>query len=262
MFQRLLCIGSLIVLGLASCSSVRHEKLEPLTVLRQQELLRVVEPGSAKFEARWTPPELQSQGRRVRLGLQMFGVDPECLRQALGEGPELLGAVVVPREQATRLCEALKRRGEREVHGLSDSTLEVFAGDEACVSVGNERAFVGAFEISTTAAGAIADPRIDVAQEGILFHVEVEPLQGTEEIGFRFELTQSFLDHPFLRRNVGLQAGRVPVTLEIPIGLRDQLNARIRLRGDEAIVFACDRLVNDGNGRSMLAVLTADLVAD
>lgn len=262
MFQRRACVISLFTLGLFGCTSVRHEKLEPLTVLRHQDVLRVIEPGAAKLDAHPTPTQGPEQGPKVRVKLAMFGVEPECLQQALGEGPQLLGAAIVPREQAARLCTEMASRDGDGVHVLSDTKLEVFAGNSACLALSNERAFVGAFEISTSATGAIADPRIDVAQEGILFRVDVGPIQAGEDIGFCFELTQCFLDRRFMERRVEVSSGLTPLTLQVPISIRDRLSAKTELRAEEAIVIGRMRLASEQDGRAMLAVLTAELASD
>jgi hypothetical protein len=255
-----------LLLSLAACSSVHSPALQPLTVLRHENLLRVVEPSFAAMKATAIEAGWESGPRdsaKIGVSVELYGVDLLSLRQALGDGANLFSGAVVSRAEADGLKAAL---AERVATGactqIHDAGLTIFAGGRANVLVVNQRAYISGFQISSTADVAIADPRIDIAEDGILLLVDVEPIGQANEIAFGFELLQSTLDRDFEERDIQLLPGLAPVTLQLPHGISCKTTGSSRLSSDEALVFTGSQHMPGGSSRAMLAILTVEVAQD
>ena len=239
---------------LNACASVRHERIEPLNALRSEPLQMVIEPTLPAMGTAFTT--VSRSGPRVSLSLELFALDERLAAQALWTGAGVHNATIVAREEAQRLCAQLAERGTQQ---LADMQLEIFAGNAASTSLTKQTAYLGAFEVSSTDEQAIADPRIDIAVEGVLFNVTVARDPDAKAIEFSFELLQSVLDRPLAERKLSLMPGTSPVVLQTPSGLARTISARSTLNSAEALVFAATQLGGDQEGRAILAVITAEL---
>jgi hypothetical protein len=246
----------------AACASAPRAVLAPVTVLRNESLRLVVEPEPGGLPAAdaitpWDDPE--AGGALVTLTLQLYAVEPAVLEGALSERGGSLFAVACSRADARRLQHDLEQRSEPSVETLQGpARLTQHSGEKSCISVSKQIAYVAGFHLDATPQGAIADPRIEVASEGVLFTADARRNEASGATAIELELTVCQLDHPFAEQQIPLIADALPVTIQLPSGISRRLSARTELGPDEAFLFGGSALPADVHGRALVAFLEAD----
>jgi type II secretory pathway component GspD/PulD (secretin) len=93
--------------------------------------------------------------------------------------------------------------------------LLVHSGERANVAVTNQFAYVSGYGVEIAQASAIADPQIDIIQEGAI--LDVRPVVSADRKFVKLELrpTLATLQQPILSRVVGVGNG-TPVTIQFP----------------------------------------------
>jgi hypothetical protein len=256
-------LALLALASLAACASAPKAALTPLTVLRHERMRLAVEPEPgglppADALAPWSDPDANA-GPLVTLTLQLFAVDAELLDQALGDRAGALVAVACSRADARRLLEELERRGEPAVSLLhGPARWAQHSGESGSISVARQSAYVAGFHVDSAPDGSIADPRIDVATEGVLFTADARSDEASGSVAVELMLTVCELEHPFAEPREQLFADAVPVTIQLPAGIARRLSARTELGRDEALLFGGSSLPADERGRALLAFFEAD----
>lgn len=260
MKTRLLCTA---LAALSACASVSHDALTPVSVLRHENLRLVVERAAAGLRsateaATWT--EAGAGGPLVTLTLKLYAIEPELLSAALARRGGGLVAVACPRADAQRLEQELARLGAQLVRELGVPTkLTQHSGQRSCISIAKQVAYIAAFEIVSTLESAIADPRIEVASEGVLFTADARHDAAAGSIAVDLELTVCDLERPLAEHHLEVFPGAAPVTIQAPTGISRRLSAHTDLAPDESFLFGGSALPVDGRGRVLIALLEAEL---
>ncbi|MCB9834325.1 MAG: hypothetical protein H6807_17815 [Planctomycetes bacterium] len=132
----------------------------------------------------------------------------------------------VARAAACRLLEGLKASHENltmsfslqsEAHAeplVGPMSLGVLAGQRATVSVINEIAYIKDYELEVATASVVADPMVDVVQEGIV--VDILPYADPDgRVQIDYVVTCSALVRPIREFTTDI-GGTSPVTIQLP----------------------------------------------
>ena len=248
-------------LALGACSAAPRDAFAPLQALRRENLKLVIEPDRAGAHsplanASWEPPQVE--GPMVRLRLKRFGLEPALAERLFEGGAGGLFAFACSRDEAQRLRTELARLGEPRVTDLlGPAELTLHSGQRAYLSYASQTAYVGAYELTTTSEGAIADPRIDVALEGVLFDARATLDVAGGPTAVEFELVACDLERPFAQREVRMYS-LAPLTVQAPGGLTRRLSMQTALAGDEVLIFGGSSLPVDERGRALVALLEVE----
>ena len=117
----------------------------------------------------------------------------------------------------SRQSEMILRAVEKSdrVELVTAPRLLVHSGERANVSVTNQFAYVSGYGVEIAQASAIADPQIDIIEEGAI--LDVRPVVSADRKFVKLELrpTLATLQTPILSRVVGVGNG-TPVTIQFP----------------------------------------------
>jgi hypothetical protein len=246
----------------AACASAPRSALAPVTVLRTENLRLAVEPEPGGLPptdaiAPWHDPD--AGGPLITMTLRLYAVEPAILDEALSAHGGSLFAVACSRADARRLQHDLEQRSEPSVATLQGpARLTQHSGEKSCISVSKQIAYVAGFQLDATPQGAMADPRIEVASEGVLFTADARFDEASGAISIELELTVCQLDHPLAEQRIMLIADALPVTIQLPSGLTRRLTAQTALGPDEAFLFGGAALPAGDDGRALIAFLEAD----
>jgi hypothetical protein len=248
--------------ALCGCASAPRAELAPLTVLRHESLRLVVEPepgGLPPAEAIAPWDDSDSAGPLVTLTLQLYAVEPDLVDEVLAERGGSLFAVACSRADVRRLQQDLEQRGEPAVEMLQGpARLTQPSGERSSISMTKQNAYVAGFHVDASPHGSMADPRIAVASEGVLFTADARRDEASGATSIELELTVCRLEHPFAEQRVLLVPFAEPVTIQLPSGFSRHLTARTALGSDEALLFGGPALPADAEGRALIAILQAD----
>jgi hypothetical protein len=243
----------------AGCATVSHDAVSPVDVHRREEVRLVVEPQSAGLaDAEYHADPVAPGTPMSTLRLELYFADVDAIEDALGDRSGSLTGVVCSRAEADRLCDELTRAGaERPLDLPRASTLQLFDGQRGSIAVMNQTAYVAGFEVVQHDDQAIADPRIDVAQDGVLLTAVMRGVaSGAHSIDL--ELTVCELERPFEERTIELFHRSVPVTVQLPRAILRRLSLASQLAPDEALVFGGAALHSTRDGKALIAVLEVD----
>jgi hypothetical protein len=222
---------------LAACAAAPRAPIAPLQGARPLELRLAVEPLSGPARVLEVPPERAGEGRlAVRVRVRWLAAPLDALAQAVGEQARSLFGVVCPREQARGLVGALLAE---DVGGIetSEVVLGLQADEEGYMTWLNEQAYLAGFEVVAGRAEVIADPRVEVVQDGTVLRVRATRGPGAEDWTLALELTTVELDRPLAARTLELGGFGAPLTLQVPSGILRRLRCGASQAPDEALLL-------------------------
>ena len=106
----------------------------------------------------------------MRVRVRWLAAPQEHLAEAVGEQARVLFGVVCPREQARGLVDALLAA---DVGGVqtSEMILGLQADQVGYLTRLHEQAYLAGFEVVGGGSEVIADPRVEVVQDGVVLQV-------------------------------------------------------------------------------------------
>lgn len=218
--------------ALAACAGLA--RVQPLREARSQDLRYVVEMTSPELrvEARGLAEETEDAAQRFTVRVRVYGLDPRLAAQALGPAGQGLVGRVAARAEVLRLEEELVAAGADQ---LQAPTLTVAEGRTGSLSLEKELAYVSAFEVESRGETSIADPRVDVAREGLA--LAARPTLEGEAVRLDLELVSTELERPLGQRQVDVAGSGLPVEIQVPLAITRTLATEAVLRRDEALVL-------------------------
>ncbi|MEZ5977578.1 MAG: hypothetical protein R3F34_05100 [Planctomycetota bacterium] len=159
-----------------------------------------------------------------------------------------LGIVDQTRVYETSQLPALLESG---LEVITAPRLLAFMRQKCTVGITNQTAYVKDYELVVVAPGdqLIADPVIDVVQDGIEATLRVTPLpDGT--FGLWMEASLSRLKRPIATTEVTLAEGLAPVTIGLPEVSTVKLRTRVVMRSGTSILLTGRMKYPDGVARS------------
>lgn len=247
-------------LALSACASTAPVAA-PLVAGQHQDARLVVETRSSGFEPpEWQPGADDASLPTISVHTRLLAVDPRLLEQVLGERASGLVSLVADRAQVSAALDELSGSGKLAAENeLQNVTLTLRDGERGSVTVTRQEAYVSSFELVVSAENAIADPRVEVINDGLLLNVRAttDPEDGSIAVDLELSLTE--LEHPLAQREVRLIAG-APMTIQTPECLLRELKTGAGLGADEVLVIGGASLPVDGD-RVLLAFVTAAAAA-
>lgn len=239
-------------LFLASCVALAPE-VAPPQFLRPVELTVMVEPKVGMFEA--PAASVVEEGRRVDLELALHLVEPRVLEALKSQrGVRVFSATACPEQDVERWLGELHAQGELQSLKADDTLLSLAGGRPGFVQHVKHLAYIRAFEMRQNSDSAIADPQIDVVDEGVSLRASGALAADGSATDVDLELCFAVLDRPLRERKVNLLThGAVPVTVQAPTGWTWTLHTAEPLAPGEALlVTGC---MDTTNGPAFVAVL-------
>ena len=239
---------------LASCVASRPE-VAPPQFLRPVEVTVTVEPKVGTFEApRATVVE---EVRQVDLELALHVVQPRVLEALKSQrGVRVFSATACPEQDVERWLAELHAQGELQALKSDDTLLQLAGGRSGFVEHVKHVAYIRAFEMQQNSDSAIADPQIDIVDEGVCLRASGALAADGAATDVDLELRLAVLDRPLRERKVNLLThGAVPVTVQAPTGWTWTLHTAEPLAPGEALlVTGC---MDTTNGPAFVAILRA-----
>lgn len=198
-------------------------------------------------------------GPLVDMACRLVSMPIEDARTFLGRVPGGGTAWIVDLAEARALFESDSFR-ERSSH-VNSARLTFHAGEEGEVRLIREIAYVSSYELEWTGESALADPVIEVAQEGVLLRARAEIPQDSGENGappavaLELNLALSEIAEPFPQSRVELPGSFSPVTIQQPVAATQRLDARATLRESDALLLFA--LSPDRPGELVLVLVAA-----
>lgn len=184
------------------------------------------------------PRSTDTVGIRVRL----YEVDHDAV--------QILAGRIAP-----RVVRASRTRVERALHAADAkrlNTIDLAApvdGWADAVAI-DERAYVSSFEYHAVQGAAIADPRIDVVESGIVVSLRPSAPQDDGVVAVALALTIGRVAEPVERLPFDFAWSRLEI--EVPLRFTQRLDATVPLAPDSAIVVSG---LGATDGRSLAAVI-------
>jgi hypothetical protein len=241
-----------VSLFLASCAATRPE-VAPPEFLRPVALTVTVEPKVGEFEA--PTASVTDEGRQVELQLALHLVEPRVLEALKSQrGVRVFSATACPEKDVERWLGELHAQGELRSLKAEDNALQLAEGRPGFIQHVKHLAYIRAFEMQQEGNAAIADPQIDVVDEGVSLRASGARAADGLAIDVDLELCFAVLDRPLRERTVHLLSGAgVPVTVQAPTGWTWTLHTDEPLAPGEALlVTGCMDTVR---GPAFVAVL-------
>lgn len=178
------------------------------------------------------------------------------IRPALVDGTDddaaevtYLTRVLAPGKATTSfVAELLEREG---VTTVVDQKVLVQPLHVAHMATINQTAYVRDYEVEVTADAVIADPIVDVIQDGIVVQAAVSPLENGK-LGVSLDATVTDLERPIPKIDTILPGTKHEVTIQLPSLQSTQLEAAVELEADHIVIMAPPPL----RGRRIVFLIT------
>ena len=174
----------------------------------------------------YTLPEVAFQ-RDVRPALQPDAPDG-------GDGEVPTTTVLAPGEATDTFLAGL--RDHDDLTEVTMPSLTVRPLEPARARVVNQTAYVRDFEVEIRDGAAIADPIVDVVQDGVTVQAAATPLDGGA-LGVSLELTVADLQQPIPTFETRIGVGTAPVTIQLPQVLMRRVEAAVELGHGHTVVL-------------------------
>jgi hypothetical protein len=122
-----------------------------------------------------------------------------------------------------------------EVDRLDVPSVTVRPLAPAHVTTTNQTAYVRDFEVEVREGAVIADPIVDVVQDGVSIQTSAVPLDGGR-IGLSVEVEVADLQRPIPTFETTIGAGGAPVTIQLPQVLSRKVEAAVQLPARHTVV--------------------------
>lgn len=254
-------LAAAAALALSACASTASRVASPLVAGEHQDARLVVETQSSGFE----PPVYRSGADdpslpTISVHTRLLAVDPRLAERILGERADVLVSLVADRARVSAALDELSAAGKLDAgNELQNVTLTLRDGGEGIVTVTRQEAYVSSYELVVSEQNAIADPRVEVINDGLLLNVRASTDPEDGSIALDLELTLTELEHPLAQREIRLSAS-APVTIQTPECLVRELKTGARLGVDGVLVIGGASLPVDED-RVLVAFVTAEAAA-
>ncbi|HEX5051161.1 MAG TPA: hypothetical protein VFZ65_05280 [Planctomycetota bacterium] len=149
--------------------------------------------------------------------------------------PKFVSQVLAPGPNTDAFLKALPAL--KEVTTGQGQGLVVWPLTTGHVAVVNQTAYVRDFDVEVAQAAFIANPIIDVVQDGITIEASVAPLADSK-LGLSIEVRVADLIKPIPTFTTSLGGSTVPVTIQLPNVQSTQLEAAFELQPGSIVVLA------------------------
>lgn len=259
---RLLALSALA--SLASCASApKAPTLPPLTHLSVHELDYSAQLTGVGLLAR--PMEIEGfdaveegDGQAYSLQVDCLSLDYDVVGELTGWSPAHGRAFTTGSDQVARLLET-----SESVHGvarIASPMLVLLEDQRGHVAVVNQTAYVSGFEVLVQDAVSIADPQVDVFNDGLLVEVRGRLTEDDERVALDVAVTMSDLRKPIPEFQTELFGHGAPVTIQQPVASSQHLETSLELAEGETLVLIGDAL--DGSPTFTFLFLSATPHAD
>jgi hypothetical protein len=248
--------GVLVLLALlgTACSAPRSGRLalEPIDSRREVPLSYRTGWGVAALDAGAVCAAEAEPSDTARIRVTFVTLTTDESEALLGPiGGRLAALEVSPADLAKLLETVRKQRVERLIDG---GAVVVAVGRPGEVRVTRQVSTIAAFELTQRPGEAIADPVIDVAEEGCLVRlVRRAPAGGGTGDEFSIEFVASTLEHPIREHALSLPGSTVEVTIQAPAFLTQRVETGATLSSEKALLLA--GIPSTGLGETMLVAL-------
>ncbi len=117
--------------------------------------------------------------------------------------------------QVQALIRAVEKRQDIQV--VNSQTITVLNNERANVAVINQTSYVRDFDIEVAQASFIADPKVDVIQDGVVLDVRPTITHDRRRVALSLQPTIAELVRPIPTFSTSLAGSTLPVTLQLPI---------------------------------------------
>lgn len=125
-----------------------------------------------------------------------------------------VGWTLIDDTQLNMLLRAIEKQEDAEV--VNSQILSVLDRERGHVAVMNQTAYVRDFDVEVAQASFIADPKVDVIQDGIVLDVQPVIQQDRKYIILNLTPTVAQLQRPIPTFTTSLAGSTLPVTLQLP----------------------------------------------
>lgn len=248
----------LLPLFSSGCLSVTRNALAPVHALRYEPLRCVVTAGGNVVlpDSVDAGPADGVAGPIVTLTMNLYAVDIDLAAHLMGAQMNGLAAIVSSRADAEILRDQLAPSGTSRAEQISGPTaLTLHSGQLGAVALINQTAYIRAFELTANADGAMVDPEVGVANDGLRILARVDHDTETRSNTVDLELWISRLDRPFQSIELPFGGHFTSLTLQVPSGVLRHLTTKSVLGPDESLIFGGAALPVFDSKRALLVVL-------
>ncbi|MEM7306040.1 MAG: hypothetical protein AAF682_05185 [Planctomycetota bacterium] len=235
------------VLATRSLAPVEYEARLVTHALRLDELaaLQVEAPA----EERTAPA---AEDAFVDVATRVLRLDEELAYRSLGWSPHAKRAMRVDRRAVAALADRLVASGDAT--DVTAPRLVVRAGEVGATAITHQVAYLERFDVVASEHSLVADPKVDVAEEGLRMEVLPQaPVDGRIELAV--ELNMLSLEHPIATREARLPGIATEVSVQVPVTTRQTLRATASLALDDALLVG--GLPTDEPGEWLFAIFAA-----
>ncbi len=233
-----------------ACSTTRLA-LEPIESSHELPLTYRTGWEQGSLEAAGPGAELAAEPSEVRIRttlVQLSTAESETLFGPIGARPAALE--VAPADVERLLVSIDAQHSERL---LSYGSLKLAEGKPAELRVARQCAYVAAFELSQRPGEAIADPIVQVAEDGYLLRITLRPCDESASLELAVEVVRSDLELPMREHVISLPGSAIPVTVQQPAFFTQRIQTNASLSAERALLL-CSIPAREA-GQTMLVVL-------
>ena len=161
------------------------------------------------------------------LEAKILSCSAEQGEEIFGKRAQVIGAWSMPADELT-----LERMSKLEV--VSAPRLMVFEGQNGVITIVNQVSYISGFEIEGKADQRIADPVIDVVQDGLMLGLRATSGDATH-MNLQLDLTLADLVRPIKTQTV--QLGGAGVTIQTPVVYIQRMKAQGKVSQDKVLVL-------------------------
>jgi len=165
------------------------------------------------------------------------------------EEPNYLTRVLAPGARTNAFLRELVKNTEVEV--ITTQKLHVLPLRTAHMATVNQTAYIRDFDLKVAKDAIIADPIVDVVQDGVVLEVAVSLLENGR-LGVSIDAIVTDLQRPIPRVETKLPGIELPVTIQLPSLKSTQIEAAVELEANHVVVMAPPPLA----GKRILFVVT------
>ena len=123
----------------------------------------------------------------------------------------------------------------RDIPILSAPRVTIYDGQTGVIQITNQISYISGFEFSGEKSTRIADPIVDVLNEGLVLSVKADK-RGEGRVHLELELLLSEVAKPIKTQDVKLLGA--PMTIQTPVAMNQRLTAKGEFDEDRTLVLA------------------------
>ncbi len=188
--------------------------------------------GTVSSESWITPPadiSVQPEGEGFQYSVTVYTVDRDAARSVLGLPSLGPAALQVDRSAARSALDRLEELGLADP--LHEAPIELVAGKTSQMYVINQTAYVAGFDLESARDAYLADPRVEVANDGVQVKLET----AANGAAVATEMTIARLRKPMPR--ISVAGPGAPVTFQLPVFVNDRLRVTTPIADGQAAVL-------------------------